>query len=347
MSSPSTPPEHLPERTVVTAPDSAPNTTAAATPLQPPPVIALLSSTVDLGFLVPVFQAECPGISLRLLPDLGPLHQIEAAACWQPPPGLLASLPALRLVQSLAAGIDHLTSDPSLPPQLPLCRIVDPEMASGMAAYVVWAVVQQQRHMGRFLQQAGQSRWQGHPVQPTHQHRVGIAGLGTLGLACASALQALGYSVRGWRRSAGGPAPAGVALFHGDAQRADFLAGCDSLVNLLPLTDQTRGVLNAGLFAQLPRGAHLVNVGRGEHLVEPDLLAALASGQLGAATLDTFAQEPLPVGHPFWLHPQITVTPHIATRTQTLVMVRQTLANLAAVRAGRAAAVAVDRARGY
>lgn len=321
--------------------------TIPAQPLHPPPVIALLSGTVDMAFLKPAFEAACPGVDLRLLPDLGARHEIEAAACWQPPPGLLATLPGLRLVQSLAAGIDHLTRDPALPQQVPLCRIVDPEMASGMAAYVTWAVVHQQRHMGRFLQQAGQSLWQVQAVQPTNQHQVGIAGLGTLGLACARALQALGYAVRGWRRSAGGAVPEGVALFHGDDQRADFLAGCDTLVNLLPLTDQTRGVLNAGLFGQLPPGAHLVNVGRGEHLVEADLLAALASGQLGAATLDTFAQEPLPASHPFWLHPQITATPHIATRTHPRVIVQQTLANLAAVRAGRATEVAVDLRRGY
>jgi len=321
--------------------------TPPPTPLQPAPVIALLSGTVDMAFLKPAFAAACPGIDLRLLPDLGPLHEIEAAACWQAPAGVLASLPGLRLVQSVAAGIDHLTNDPSLPPQVPLCRIVDPEMASGMAAYVAWAVVQHQRHMDRFLHQAARAEWKNQPVQPTNQHRVGIAGLGTLGQACATVLQALGYSVRGWRRSAGSAVPDGVALFVGDAQRADFLAGCDTLVNLLPLTDQTRGVLDASLFSQLPPGAHLVNVGRGDHLVEADLLAALASGQLGAATLDTFVQEPLPADHPFWRHPQITVTPHIATRTHPRVIVQQTLANLAAVRAGRAAEVAVDRNRGY
>lgn len=325
-----------------------PTPTPAA--LQPPPTIALLSATVDLGFLVPAFQAACPGVDLRLLPDLGARDRIEAAACWQPPPGVLATLPGLRLVQSLAAGIDHLTGDPALPRQVPLCRIVDTEMASGMAAYVVWAVVHQQRHMGQFLQQAGQQLWKVQPVQPTRQHSVGIAGFGFLGQACAQALLALGYQVRGWRRSA--PAatevlPAGLALFHGDGQQGDFLRGCDTLVNLLPLTDATRGVLNAALFAQLPRGAHLVNVGRGDHLVEADLLAALASGQLRAATLDTFAQEPLPAGHPFWQHPQITVTPHIATRTHPAVIVRQTLDNLATLRAGARPAAVVDLARGY
>lgn len=343
-------PETAAQATAQSSADAAGHAAANAAPaLHPPPTIALLSGTVDLAFLVPAFQAACPGVDLRLLPDLGTLQQIEAAACWQPPPGVLATLPGLRLVQSLAAGIDHLTNDPALPRQVPLCRIVDPEMASGMAAYVVWAVVHHQRHMGRFLQQAGQQLWKVQPVQPTRQHTVGIAGLGFLGQTCAQALLALGYRVRGWRRSA--PPPAGVAsevvLFHGDAQRADFLAGCDTLVNLLPLTEATRGVLDAALLAQLPRGAHLVNVGRGDHLVQADLLAALASGQLAAATLDTFAQEPLPAGHPFWLHPQITVTPHIATRTHPAVIVQQTLDNLAALRAGHRPDAAVDLARGY
>ncbi|HQC95703.1 MAG TPA: glyoxylate/hydroxypyruvate reductase A [Aquabacterium sp.] len=312
-----------------------------------PPVIALLSRSVDMAFLKPAFEAACPGVDLRGLPDLGDLAQIEAATCWQPPPGVLATLPNLRLLQSAAAGIDHLTGDPTLPTGVPLCRIVDSTMASGMAAYVTWAVVQQQRQLGTYRQQAAEARWQVHAVQPTRQHRVGIAGLGTLGAACAGALRALGYTLRGWRRSATGDLPEGVELFTGDAQRDAFLAGCDTLVNLLPLTDATRGVLNAPLFAQLPRGAHLVNVGRGEHLVEADLLAALDSGQLAAATLDAFSTEPLPAGHPFWRHPQVTVTPHIATRTTAAEIARQTLANLAAVRAGRAPAALVDLNRGY
>lgn len=315
--------------------------------LQPAPVIALLSRSVDMAFLKPAFEAACPGVDLRLPPDLGDLARIEAATCWQAPPGVLARLPNLRLVQSAAAGIDHLTGDPTMPTTVPLCRIVDSTMASGMAAYVAWAVVQHQRQLDTYRQQAVQARWQTHPVEPTHQHRVGIAGLGTLGAACATALRAMGYAVRGWRRSASGDVPAGVDLFTGDAQRTDFLAGCDTLVNLLPLTDATRGVLNAGLFAALPRGAHLVNVGRGEHLVEADLLAALASGQLGAATLDAFSTEPLPADHPFWRHPRITVTPHIATRTTAAEIARQTLANLAAVRAGRTPAATVDLTRGY
>jgi len=311
-----------------------------------PLTIALLSSQINMDYLLPALRAAAPGATLRTQADLGPLDTIDAVVCWAPPAGLMAQMPSLQLVQSVGAGVDHILSDPQLP-AVPVCRIVDPDMASGMQAYVVWAVTHQQRHMPAYLVSAAQREWAEHAITPPRQHRVGIAGLGTLGLACAQALLATGYAVRGWSRSAKTGLPAGLQGFHGDAQRAEFLAGCDTLVCLLPLTPQTAGVLNAELFNQLPRGAHLVNVGRGDHLVEADLLAALASGQLASATLDAFSVEPLPPAHAFWDHARITITPHIATRTQPGVIAQQTLANLAQVRAGHAAAVAIDRERGY
>lgn len=315
-----------------------------------PPTIALLSNQIAMDYLLPAFREACPGVQLRLQHELGPLQDIDAAVCWHPPAGLLAQMPRLKLIQSLAAGIDHLSADPDLPAAVPLCRIVDGQMASGMAAYVAWAVVHGQRHMGAYLASQQRREWREQPVQHPGQHRVGIAGFGALGQACARTLASIGYPVSGWRRRADADLPddlAAVRLFHGDAQLGDFLAGCDTLVCLLPLTEATRGILNAHLFARLPRGAHLVNVGRGDHLVEADLLAALDSGQLGAATLDAFSTEPLPPRHAFWTHARITVTPHIATRTPAAVIARQTLLNLAAVRDGRADQVAIDRRRGY
>ena len=141
-------------------------------------------------------------------------------------------------------------------------------------------------------------------------------------------LLAIGYRVRGWSRSPKGDLPEGIEAFHGDAARAEFLAGCDTLVCLLPLTEDTQGILNAELFAQLPRGARLVNAGRGAHLVQDDLLAALQSGQIASAVLDAFVEEPLPAAHPFWHHPRITVTPHIATRTGPEAIARLTDDNL-------------------
>ena len=309
--------------------------------------IALLSETVDLRAVAQAFERAGPEIDLRSGNQLGRLEDINVALCWYAPKGLLARLPRLQLVQSLAAGIDHLTDDPQLPHDVPLCRVVDATMAAGMNAYVAWAVIHRQRHMPAYAADAAQGRWRQQPIVSPGRHRVGILGLGRLGRACATALVAIGYPVRGFSNSSKNELPAGVTGFHGADQLNEFLSGCDTLVNLLPLTPATRGCLNAALYAQLPRGAHLINVGRGAHLVEADLIPALNSGQLGAATLDALPLEPLPAEHPFWRHPQIVVTPHIATRTPSKVIVEQTLANLAALRDGRRPEGQVDLDRGY
>lgn len=293
--------------------------------------IALVSDQIAMDYLVPAFRARFPDAELRLadtqVQQLGALEDIDAVVCWSPPSGLLARMPRLRLVQSVGAGTDHITQDPALP-DVPVCRIVDAEMAAGMNAYVAWAVVHGQRHMGHYLDSQRRNVWEEAPIVPPGRHRVGIAGLGVLGQSAARALAAIGYAVRGWSRTPKLGLPAGIAAFYGDAARAAFLAGCDTLVCLLPLTEHTRGVLNAELFAQLPRGAHLVNAGRGAHLVQADLLAALDSGQLASAVLDAFVEEPLPPAHPFWPHSRITVTPHVATRTGPQAIAQQTYDNL-------------------
>lgn len=294
--------------------------------------IALVSDQIAMDYLRPAFAARFPTAVLHRIDieeqALDALDCIDAVVCWSPPPGLLARMPRLRLVQSVGAGIDHITRDPALP-DVPVCRIIDPDMAAGMNAYVAWAVVHGQRHMGAYLDSQRRAAWEEAAVVPPGRHRVGIAGLGVLGKSVAGALMAIGYRVRGWSRSPQHDLPPGIDYFHGDAQRAQFLAGCDTLVNLLPLTDDTRGILDARLFSQLPQAARLINTGRGAHLVQEDLLVALASGQIASAVLDAFTEEPLPCAHPFWRHPQITVTPHIATRTEPEAIARQTDDNLA------------------
>ena len=260
---------------------------------------------------------------------------------------MLARMPNLQLIQSIAAGVDHILSDPRLPPSVPVCRVVDPGMAAGMCAYVNWAVIRQQRHFDRYLTHAAKRQWQEEPIVSPRRHRVGVAGFGWLGSACARSLVAVGYRVRAWHRGAIRPVPSGISVFHGQEQLGDFLAGCDTLVCLLPLTPQTRGFLDAALFAQLPRGAHVINVGRGDHLVETDLLSAIASGLIGHATLDAFSTEPLPPDHPFWKETRITVTPHIASRTDLDVIARQALENFEQVRQGVRPAASVEPSRGY
>lgn len=311
------------------------------------PCVAFLSSMIDMHYLVPAFEAACPGIDLRLGADLGRLEDIDAAVCWYPPEGVMSTLPNLRLVQSVGAGVDHILAAPDLPASASLCRIVDPDMARGMVAYVTWAVIHRHRHMDDYIENARSRLWVEKAVVPPRRHRVGIAGLGTLGMACAQALLGIGYAVSGWSRSAKPNLPEGLTAHVGKDALGDFLAGCDTLVCLLPLTDETRGFLDATLFAQLPKGAHLINVGRGDHLVEADLLAALETGQIGAATLDALSQEPLPPEHPFWGDSRIIVTPHIATRTSPDVIAAQMLDNLAVVDAGGRPRWATDPVTGY
>ena len=313
----------------------------------PPTCLVLLSDTLDLGFLRPALQKRCPGVDIRTVDRLGDPADIEVAICWNPPAGALARLPSLRLVQSIGAGVDHILRDPALPRAVPVCRVMDPGIAASISAYVAWAVIHQQRHFDRYLASRARRRWQEEPIVPPSRHRVGVAGLGWLGSACAAALAAAGYNVRGWRRAPGRPAPVGIAVFHGADQLDEFLAGCDTLVCVLPLTRETEGFMDADRLARLPRGAHVVNVGRGAHIVAADLLAAIASGHVAAATLDAFTDEPLPADHPFWAEPRITITPHIAGRTDLDVIAAQTLENLAVVRAGGRPAASVDPYRGY
>lgn len=309
--------------------------------------VALLSSVLDMSYLAPAFRHVMPDVDLRFGTDLGALADVDAAVCWYPPPNVLASMPHLKLVQSVGAGIDHLHTDPHLPQTPALCRIVDTDMAGTMTAYVTWAVIHRQRCMGHYLESAAGAQWQEQPIVSPGRHGVGIAGLGTLGVACAQALRSIGYRVRGWSRSAKADLPEGIESFHGPEELDTFLQECDTLVCLLPLTPQTQGFLNAELFRRLPKGAHLVNVGRGSHLVEADLLQALEDGTLSAATLDAFCHEPLPSGHPFWRHPRITVTPHIAARTEAIAIARQTRDNLDALERGERPAAVVNLHLGY
>ena len=228
-------------------------------------------------------KARLPGLDFRAWPDLGDLAAIDAALVWRPPPGLLASLPGLRCILSLAAGVDALLADPSLP-DLPLCRLVDPSLTTTMSEFVLLQVLKYHRRLDVYAEHQRQRLWQLDLPPPAARTEVGIMGLGVLGTAAAATLVGHGFSVRGWSRSA--KEVPGVRCFAGAEGLAPFLAQTAILVCLLPLTAATRGILSAGLLAGLPAGARLINVARGAHLVEADLLAALDAGRLAHASLD-------------------------------------------------------------
>lgn len=271
---------------------------------------------------------------------------IPAAVVANPPPGSLQGLPGLRLIQSLWAGVDRLLADTSLPPEVPIARMVDPAMNAAMAETAAWATLALQRDFFVYARQQQAGQWLQRPQRRADEWPVLVLGQGEMGRTAARALVALGYPVTGWSRSPG-PADAGVHRVHGQPALHAALGRARVVVNLLPLTADTTGLLDERFFNALPRGAGLVNLARGRHVVDGDLLAALASGQLAHAVLDVFAAEPLAPGHPFWAHPQVTVLPHVAAQTDARSAAAVAVANLRALRDGRPLRFLVNRGRGY
>ena len=242
-------------------------------------------------------------------------HPIGAryAVVWLPPEALFAAETGLRAVFNLGAGVDALLARGTVPEKLPIVRLVDAGMAPKIAEYVCFAIARITRGLDRFAPPPhGLRDW--NAARPREEApRVGVLGLGAMGGAILEAAARFGYPVAGWSRN---PHPIhGVETFAGAAQLDAFLARTQILVNALPLTPQTHNLLDRRAFAQMPQGAHVINIGRGGTIADEDLLAALDEGRLASATLDVFRVEPLPAEHPFWSHPKITVTPHLAAPT--------------------------------
>ena len=284
-------------------------------------------------------------LDIRVWPEIGKPAEIEYALVWRPEPGFLASLPNLKLILSLGAGVDHLLGDPQLPQHLPIVRLVDPHMTAAMSEYVVLQVLRLHRRDLDYRARQEAGLWHELDQQNAVKRRVGILGLGELGRDAAKKLRALGFDVAGWSR--GERTVPGVASYAGANGLPQLLGRSEILVCLLPLTAETEGILNGSTLALLPKGAALVNAARGAHLVEEDLLAALASGQISAAVLDVFREEPLPAGHPFWRHPRVILTPHVAAFTNPATAAPIILDNIRRFEEGRPLLNRIDPARGY
>ncbi|HMO45475.1 MAG TPA: glyoxylate/hydroxypyruvate reductase A [Rubrivivax sp.] len=274
---------------------------------------------------------------------------LQVAVVANPPPGSLQGLPRLRLIQSLWAGVERLLQDPTLPRGVPIARMVDPAMNAAMAETALWAVLSLHRRHFDYARAQHERRWAPLPQRRAEQVHVLVLGLGQMGANAARRIARQGYRVAGWslRPRADAAALAGIDCRHGDAALPGLLARSDIVINLLPLTPATRGLLGARLFAALPRGAAVVNLARGAHVVDAELLAALDAGQLGHAVLDVFQQEPLPAHHPYWQHPRVTLLPHVAAQTDAASASQVVAANVRALYAGRPLAHLVDRASGY
>lgn len=268
----------------------------------------------------------------------------DHAVVWAPPPQFLDEQPALRAIFNIGAGVDALLKL-RLPPQALLVRLDDAGMSVQMAEYVCHAVIRHFREFDAYEREAASGRWAFRRPRQRAEFPVGILGLGVLGQRVAQALQVFEFPVRGWSRNAR-DVP-GVQCFAGAAQFGEFLAGTRVLVNLLPLTPDTENILNRENLSRLLPQAYVINVARGGHLVDEDLLALLEGGHLAGATLDVFRTEPLPAEHPFWRHPQVTVTPHTSARTLRAESVAQIARKIQALARGEPIAGVVDRERGY
>ena len=289
-------------------------------------------------------RERAPDIDFRVWPAEGDVTGVRYLIAWSIAPDFLARFPNLEVLFCTGAGVDRLGLA-SLPPGLPVVRMVEPGIVEGMGEFVTMAALSIHRDAYEYARLQARGEWKVLPVRPASATRVGVLGAGVLGRHVLGRLAAFGFDCAAWSRTR--PAIAGVAGFAGREELPAFLARTDALVCLLPLTDDTRGILSAPVFAALPRGASVVNVGRGDHLVEADLLAALDGGHLAEAVIDVMHEEPLPAGHPFWSHPRVHLTPHIASETQIPTAVDALIANVRAHRDGRPMLGLVDRAKGY
>ncbi|MEH3087453.1 MAG: glyoxylate/hydroxypyruvate reductase A [Xylophilus ampelinus] len=311
-------------------------------------VLVLAHPLPDAPFAEALRRLAPDGLPIWTAADAPPPEAVEAILAWRMKPGVLPRYPALRVLCSTGAGVDKLLAAPDLPPGLPVTRVADPRQAVEIAQYAAACALAFTRDLDRYRAQQRRAAWERHPVRPPEACRVGILGAGAVGRAVARAFLALGYPVAAWSR---GARPAGLdadAAHHGGADALPgFLAAADILVCALPLTPRTRGLLDRATLSRLPRGAFLVNVGRGEHVVEPDLRELLDAGHLAGAALDVFDREPPAPDDWVWSHPAVRATPHIAAQAGFDTVAAQCLQALAEARAGARPRHAVDRDAGY
>ncbi|HCP01314.1 MAG: glyoxylate/hydroxypyruvate reductase A [Alphaproteobacteria bacterium] len=289
-------------------------------------------------------KALMPALDIRLWPDVGAVEDINYLLTGFLDLAELPRLPNLRLVMPMFAGFDHLLGHSDLP-NVPIVRTGPPDGDPAMTEYALLHVLRHHRQMPDYLAQQRRAEWRVRPQKLPREQRVGFMGFGALARPPARVLCSLGFDVAAWRRSEG--VDPEVEIFHGPATLPAFLVRTDILVCLLPLTSETEGILNAELFSLMPTGASVINLARGSHLVDIDLIAALDSGQLTGATLDATNPEPLPPESPLWQHPGITVMPHTARRVRADVIAPQVIEIIRRDMVGDPQLSTVDRSAGY
>ncbi|MBD1395722.1 glyoxylate/hydroxypyruvate reductase A [Pontibacter sp. JH31] len=286
-----------------------------------------------------------PGLEVRTYPETGSPDEVEFALAWNHPQGVFKAFPNLKCIASTGAGVDHILRDPELPEGVKITRIVDENLTHDMAAFVTALVLNQVRGLHSYKEAQRQHTWKQHSYLRTKDVVIGMMGMGELGSYAAQQLSKLGFKVHGWSRSP--KLMEGVGAFAGPEEFDSFLSSSHILICLLPLTKQTANILHKDTFSKLPKGAYVINVARGEHLVDQDLIDMIDQGHLSGASLDVFREEPLPADHAFWSHPAIHVTPHIASVTNPESAVSQILENYDRMRHGEALINVVSKTKGY
>lgn len=307
--------------------------------------IAYISRDTDGVHWKKVLEAGLGPVDFRTLDSLGNKEDIEVALAWKPPAGLIASFPNVKLIVSLGMGVDHLLADDRLPAGVPIVRIMDDGLVGQMSEYAIYWALRHHREIDKYAASQRARQWKPEDFVDTIDRRIGVMGLGSIGQDTAGKFAALGFPTAGWSRTAKNLP--GIETFHGADGLQRFLARTDILIDVLPLTRDTHGLLDAKAFAALPKGAYFINMARGGHVVDDALLAALASGQISGAALDVFNVEPLPQDHPYWTHPKVHVTPHIAGATNPRTASPGVIENIKRMRAGQALIHTVDPKTGY
>ncbi|WP_266204910.1 2-hydroxyacid dehydrogenase [Pontibacter kalidii] len=307
--------------------------------------ISIFSQGRDLNPWVKALKAERPELDVRIYPDDQPREDVTFALAWNHPLGAFTEYPNLKCISSLGAGVDHILKDPAIPEPVQITRIKDENLTSDMANFTMALVLNHLRDLHQYKAAEHERNWEPLRYRRNEEVTVGVMGIGTLGTEVARRLSSIGFRVTGWANS---PKQLGsIKVYAGAAELDAFLATANVLICLLPLTPETANILNKETFQKLPQNAYVINVARGEHLVDEDLLEMIEAGHLAGASLDVFREEPLPKNHPFWAHPRIHVTPHIASVTNPESAVGQILENYDRLRNGEPLLNLVSRIKGY
>lgn len=307
--------------------------------------IAILTNYKDPKSWKKALQAKLPNVPIDIVGESEAAINAEFLVCWKPEKGQLKIFPQLKVIQSLGAGVDHIFDTNLVPVNRKVVRIVDPNLMIDMWEYTLAATMNYLKDFPIYAQQQNNEAWIQHKYKTIPTTTVSVMGLGKIGGYVAEQFAKLGFKVQGWSNSIKNIK--GVKPFAGQSDLSEFLKNTDVLINILPLTAMTKGILNTTFLEKLPRGAHLINVGRGGHLIEVDLLPLIETGQLSGATLDVFQEEPLAPNHPFWAHPKVVVTPHIASLTNVASAVNQVVENYQRMVKGKDLLNEVSAKKGY